>query len=352
MRFLLGLGIFLHLVGVGWAADRSFDWSTAAEGKAPDGFRAFLAGSGHAGEWKIVRDGLPTEFTPFNTNAVINNRFPVVAQTAIANEDERFPVLVFDSEMYGDLTYSARIKVVSGELEQIAGIVFRAQDDRNFYVARINCLEGNIRFYKFIDGVRSPPIGNNISVKRGQWHEISVRCTGNKIRISLDGKEAIPELVDNSFTKGRIGFITKSDTVAYFSDARVSYRPLEMLASKLVRQVNELQPRLKNFRIYGKTTSQPELHVLASKIASEVGQPAKETELQVFEENRMYYGKDHSDGIVTAPLHDRNGVTIGVAKFFLQSFTGQTAANALGRVTPTLLSIEQQVGSADDLVSE
>ena len=72
----------------------------------------------------------------------------------------------------------------------------------------------------------------------------------------------------------------------------------------------------------------------------------------MFDENRMYYGKDDSDGIVTAPLHDRNGVTIGVAKFFLQSFPGQTPANAIGRVTPTLLVIEQQVGSADDLVSE
>lgn len=352
MRFFLRLGLFLQVVWLGFAAERVFDWSTAVEGKAPEGFRAFLAGTGQSGNWQIVRDQLPTEFKPFNTNAVVNNRFPVVAQTAISNEDERFPVLVFDSEAYGDLTYSVRVKVVSGELEQIAGIVFRAQDDRNFYVARINCLEGNIRFYKFIDGVRSAPIGNNIAIKRGQWYQLAVNCTGNKIRISLDGKEAIPELIDNSFAKGRIGFITKSDTVAYFSDPRVAYRPLEMLATKLVRQVDELQPRLKNFRIYGKTTSQPELHVLASKTPTEVGEPAKKTELQVFEDNQMYYGRDKSDAIVTAPLHDRNGVTIGVAKFFLRAVPGQTAANAVGRVNTTLRTIEQQVGSADDLVSE
>ena len=71
-----------------------------------------------------------------------------------------------------------------------------------------------------------------------------------------------------------------------------------------------------------------------------------------YAENRMYYGKDNGDGVVTAPLHDRNGETIGVAKFFLKSFPGQTAANSIGRVVPTLQEIEKQVGSADDLAEE
>ena len=125
-----------------------------------------------------------------------------------------------------------------------------------------------------------------------------------------------------------------------------------MLAAKLVRQVDELQPRLLNFRIYGKTTSRPELHVLAAKNSADVGNAAAATELQVYAENRMYYGKDNGDVVVTAPLHDRNGETIGVAKFFLKSFPGQTAANSIGRVVPTLQEIEKQVGSADDLAEE
>ncbi len=322
------------------------------EGRLPVGFQSQLAGSGKPGDWKIVLDDLPTEFKPFNTNAVSVNRFPVIAQVAPSNEDERFPVLTLDGEVYGDLTFSTRIKVVSGALEQIAGLVFRSQDERNGYVVRINTLDGNVRFYKFVNGVRSNPIGNDRPLKKGQWYQLSINCTGNKIRVLLDGKEAIPELTDNSFTKGHVGFITKSDTVAYFSDAHLTYRPLEMLAAKLVRQVDELQPRLKNFRIYGKTTSRPELHVLAAKITTDVGREAATTELQVFAENRMYYGKDNGEGVVTAPLHDRNGETIGVAKFFLKSFAGQTAANSIGRVVPTLHEIEKQVGSADDLAEE
>ena len=352
VRALFAAGWALTLAFSTLAAERSFDWSTEAEGKLPEGFQSQLAGSGKSGDWKIVRDELPTEFKPFNTNAVSINRFPVVAQMAPSNEDERFPLLVYGGEVYGDLTFSARIKVVSGALEQIAGLVFRAQDERNGYVVRINTLDGNVRFYKFVNGVRSNPIGKDRPLKKGQWYQLSVNCTGNKIKVLLDGQEAIPELTDNSFTKGHIGFITKSDTVAYFSDAHVSYRPLEMLAAKLVRQVDELQPRLLNFRIYGKTTSRPELHVLAAKNSADVGNAAAATELQVYAENRMYYGKDNGDVVVTAPLHDRNGETIGVAKFFLKSFPGQTAANSIGRVVPTLQEIEKQVGSADDLAEE
>lgn len=352
MQRFLAVAITLWLSSSALAADHYFDLARSGEGAVPEGFRAFRVGSGKIGEWKIVLDELPTAFKPFNTHAVVENRYPVIGQLARDPEDERFPVLVYDGETYGDLTLKVRLKVVAGASEQIAGVVFRAQDDKNFYVARINTIDGNVRFYKFVNGIRSTPIGNDRPLKKGEWYELSVVCIGNKIRIQIDDHEAIPELTDNSFTKGRIGFITKSDTVAYFADVRVSYRPIEMLASVLVRQVSESQPRLRNFRIYARTSSKPDLHVLAAKNEKDVGMVAAETEQKVFDENRMYYGEDDGQGIVTAPLHDRNGEIIGVAKFFLKSFPGQTKANAIGRVMPTLQNLERQVGSADDLSAE
>ena len=73
-------------------------------------------------------------------------------------------------------------------------------------------------------------IGNSVPVPKGEWHELTVSCTGNRIRVQLDGKEVIPELSDNSFLSGKVGFMTKSDAVAYFSEAKVTYKPLETLA--------------------------------------------------------------------------------------------------------------------------
>jgi hypothetical protein len=333
-------------------AERVFDFGESKPGDLPSGFRAFRAGTGKAGDWKLVLDEVDSMIQPFSSKAAAPAKLPVLAQLARDPADERFPVVVFDEETYGDMTFSTRVKVVEGAFEQIAGVVFRVVNETNFYVARINTADGNIRFYKFVNGQRTPPIGNDIALKKGQWHQLSVSCLGNRIRIQLNGKEAMPELTDNSFATGKIGFITKSDTVAYFTDARITFKPLETLAANLVRQVLERQPRLLNLRIYGRTTLKPDLHVLAAKDPKDAGMPAGETESKVFKENQAYFAKEKGQAIVTAPLHDRNGETIGVVKFFLKPFTGQTEANTIGRVLPTLHEIEQQVGRSDDLSAE
>jgi hypothetical protein len=43
-----------------------------------------------------------------------------------------------------------RFKIVDGVYEQMAGVVFRFQDTNNFYVARANAKDGNVRFYKVV----------------------------------------------------------------------------------------------------------------------------------------------------------------------------------------------------------
>jgi hypothetical protein len=53
--------------------------------------------------------------------------------------------------------------------------------------------------------------------------------------------------------------------------------------------------------------------------------------------------------IVTAPLHDRNGETVGVVQFHLKPFPGQTEANAIARVLPIVRDMEMRVGAAKDL---
>lgn len=340
---------FVFAIFTAQAAERVFDFGQTKPGETPAGFRSVRAGGGKLGEWQIVLDDIPSEFKPLSTNAAAANRLPVLAQLSRDPVDERFPVLLFDSETYGDLTLTTRFKIVGGAIEQMAGVVFRAQDEKNFYVVRANAAEGNVRFYKFVNGERSEPIGNSVAVAKGVWHELAVTCVGNRIRVRLNGQEVIPELTDNTFLLGKIGFMTKSDSVAYFTETKVSFKPLESLAAALVRDTMANQPRLLNLRVYGKTTIQPELHVLASKLAKDAGQKAEETHLKVFSENQTYFGKAKGENIVTAPLHDRNGETVGVVQFFLKPFAGQTEANVIARVLPIVRDMEIRVGAAKDL---
>lgn len=331
------------------AAEQIFDLTAVKVGEIPGGWTNHLAGSGKMGDWKVVMEDVPPAFEPLSTQAPKFSRRAVLAQTSATAEDERFPLLVYGGDRFGDFTFSARFKITGGAFEQIAGLVFRQQDDKNFYVVRASALGGNLRFYKFVDGQRSPPIGPSIPFSKGRWYELSVRTSGNQIDVLLDGTNAFPTITDNTFVAGRVGFITKSDTTALFSDARITYKPLETLATSLVRQTLADQPRLLNLRLYGTSAARSELHCLAAKDPKDVGAAATKTEVQVLEQNQTYFGKTPDAAIVTAPLHDRNGEVIGVMKFFLKPYAGQVESTTVARVIPTLKKLESGIGGAREL---
>jgi hypothetical protein len=334
------------------AAEHVFDFGATDPGKLPPSFRSFLAGQGGPAVWQIVLDDAPTELAPISPLAQSINRRPVLAQLSKEKTDERFPATYFDGETFGDFTFTARFKLVEGAGEQIAGLVFRLQDTNNFYVVRANALDGNVRFYKFVNGERTAPVGNDMAVTRGEWHSLEVECSGNRIQVRFDGKPAIPPLNDNSFASGKLGFITKSDAVSYFADAKVVYRPLVTLAEKLLSSTLEDQPRLLNLRILGKKTSASDVSVLAAKVATDIGQKATDLEAKVLAENQLYVGKTKSAFIVTAPLRDRNGEAMGVAQFYLKPFAGQTEGNAAARVESTLKEMQKRIGAARSLTED
>src|ERR1043165_6349228 len=177
-----------------FAAERQFRFSGESPDKTPAGFRSVVAGEGKPGDWKIVDDEVPSAMRTLTTQAPLVSRRTVLGQLAKDPTDEHFPILMFDGDTYGDFTLTTRLKLVSGEVEQMAGVVFQIQDERNFYVIRASGLGNNIRFYKVVNGERGNLIGPDLPVRRGEWHELKIECAGNQIHAWLDGKEAIPVL--------------------------------------------------------------------------------------------------------------------------------------------------------------
>ena len=331
------------------AAERVLDFSTNQPGRTPAGFKAFVSGEGPPADWQVQMARVPSLIEPFSDRAAANAQIPVVAQLSKDPSDERFPVLYLADERFGDFTFTTRFRIVGGVAEQIAGIVFRMTDERNFCVVRVSALGGNVRFYRFVDGRRTAPVGNDLPIRSGQWYELSVKAEGNKFDVFLDGQRVMPTLTDNAPAAGQIGFLTKSDTVCEFADVRINYRPLVSFAETLLKGVLERQPRLLNLRIYGTTATRPELHVLAARNPGEIGLAASDVETGVLDSNETYYGRGDQEILVTAPLRDRNGDAVGVAKFFLKPFAGQTEANAVARVLPTVRWMEAQLAASEGL---
>src|SRR5262249_7882546 len=157
-----------------------------------------------------------------------------------------------------------KFKTVGGEKERMAGIAFRIQNETNYYVVRASSLGNTLRFYKVINGERGTVIGPETPIASGQWHELTVECKGNQIRCLLDGQELIPTLIDNTFQRGKVGFWTKSDSISYFSDAKVVYTPRQVPAQKFVQEICKRYPRLLGLKIAIPSGDPPTLRVIAS----------------------------------------------------------------------------------------
>ena len=345
LRFIGCLFLFALPVA---AAERHFDFSGARLNEPPPGFRSTVSGNGPPGEWKIVEDEAPAQATLTNVNPSVTVRLQALAQLSRDTTDERFPLLIFEGETFGDFTLTTRFKTVSGSAEQMAGIAFRIQDEKNYYVVRASSLGKSFRFYEVVEGLRRTPIGPEIEIPGGVWHELAIDCKGNQIRCSLNRKELFA-VNNNTFAEGKVGFWTKSDSVSYFGDTKIVYTPRETLAVMLVRQALKKYPRLLGLKIYGTTSARKELHIVASHDEKELGQPANKVEQDVVARDVVYCGREPRETLVTMPLHDRNGDPIAAVRVVLQPFPGQTEQAALARARPIVKAMEKRVRSAKDL---
>jgi len=347
LRFMLCLAPVLSAFTLA-GAERYLDFSGAKLNEPPAGFRSTVAGEGRPGEWKIIEDNSSAQATLTNVIPSVTVRRQVLAQLSRDTADEHFPLLIFEGETFGDFTLTTRFKTVAGSVEQMAGIAFRIQDEKNYYVVRASSLGKSFRFYEVIEGVRRAPIGPEIEIPGGVWHELAVDCKGNQIRCSLNQKELFA-VNNNTFSEGKVGFWTKSDSVSYFGDTKIVYTPRETLAVVLVRQALKKHPRLLGLKIYGTTGARKDIHVLASSDANELGEPAGKVEQDVVARDVVYCGLEKKETLVTLPLHDRNGDPVAAVRVILQPFPGQTEQAALARARPIVKEMEKRVRSAKDL---
>lgn len=353
-------------VSSGFAAERLIEFDPREVGRQPDGFESLATGVGKPGRWEVLMDEIPPVLERLTPQAPVVTRQAVVAQVARDITDEHFPLLMLTDEAFGDFKLVARFKMVAGAVEQMAGIAFRIKDEKNYYVVRASALGDTFRFYKFVDGLRSPPVGPEMTFEKGVWYTLTLECRGNRIRCEIDGKPALPELTDTSFTEGRIGFWTKSDSVSYFGPTKMIYTPRVIQADRLIREAMEVYPRVLGMKMwstrssvpFGTAAAEPEAAaaaasatptVIASTDESELGQPGDSGIERVLREGILLYGDTRETVAVTLPVRDRNGDPVAVLRVRMKRFAGQTKRNAIVRAQPIAEFMSDRVRSREDL---
>lgn len=175
-------------------------------GAAPAGFEFPSTRGVRPGIWKVIRDG--------------DNQ--VLAQLDDAAPAHRYALAVARESSYRDLALSVRGRPVAGRRDQSVGLVWRLRDENNYYLARSNVLEQNVRLYRVVNGNRIKFAGRErVPLKAGDWQVLRVEHRGAEIAVFLNG-EKLFEASDGTFAEaGRVGVWIKSDSVTWFDDLAV-----------------------------------------------------------------------------------------------------------------------------------
>jgi len=176
-------------------------------GQPPRDFEFGLAGEGQPGRWEVVADPTAADGK-------------ALAQLSTDTVEFRFLVAMYKPVTAANVEVTARCKPMSGQADQACGVIVRASDASNYYMARANALEDNVRFYRVRAGQREQlASAEGIKIARGQWHTLTLNAREDRFTVSFNDK---PLHVTTDSTPqprpldGRVGLWVKSDSVTYF----------------------------------------------------------------------------------------------------------------------------------------
>jgi hypothetical protein len=146
----------------------------------------------------------------------------VLAQLMAKGAEHAYKVVLIKEVIASDLNLEVSFLPIQGQADMGGGLIWRAADDRNYYLARANPLEQNIRVYRVVKGVRHMLENFDQTINVKQWHTLRVTHRGCRVNIFYDDKQVF-DLCDKTFHGGMIGLWTKSDAVTYFDDLQLQH---------------------------------------------------------------------------------------------------------------------------------
>ena len=121
-------------------------------------------------------------------------------------------------------TVTVKFKANSGHIDQGGGIMWRVQDDNNYYIARFNPLEDNFRFYLVHEGIREEISSADLYLSKG-WHSMKIIQQGDTFEGFIDGKPYLKSTDARLHKSGGVGVWTKADALTSFDDLNITSQP-------------------------------------------------------------------------------------------------------------------------------
>lgn len=196
----------VSLVGAGDGKGPTI-WSFEKDevGKPPAGFEFAVTAKKQPGKWVVAKDG---------GNLVL-------AQTDRDKTARRFAMALVKGSKFKNLRLSVKAKLIAGDVESVAGLVWRYQDPDNYYVARWN--HDSVRVDRVVKGERQLLTKREIEIQLDAkaWHVLAIEQRGDAIKVFVDKKKVFDGNDKTYPEAGQIGLWIKADSLTYFDDLMV-----------------------------------------------------------------------------------------------------------------------------------
>lgn len=200
--------VTFNLFGLG--AD-SVNFDNQKPGRPPTGWTLTATRATNTSRWEVLQD------------ATAPSRPNVLEQLSTNFADNESAIAIFDKTTCRDGDLSVKFKIAPGSRRiKTAGMVWRYQDPRNYYLLRFSADEGNIGLFRVQDGqVHAIPGTVRHDFHTGQWYAAKVSFRGSRFRVVF-GNRQLFDATDNGLTgPGKTGLWTRAGTVASFDDFRI-----------------------------------------------------------------------------------------------------------------------------------
>ena len=173
----------------------------------PAGFTFGAMRQSDAGRWLVQRHGTLTFLS--------HHAQPAAAGYALAVENRPAP---------DDISAAVRIRLAAGA--RVGGLVWRYQNDQNYYALLLDLGKSDIAIYRIASGNRIRlDVTDGLELDADAWHALKVSHIESSIRVSLGGVRVFEEEDRRAFRRGaaagRVGLIATGDSEAWFDDLHV-----------------------------------------------------------------------------------------------------------------------------------
>lgn len=189
---------------------KAWNFDSYQENNVPDGFLPMQTGNGEKMSWVVKSDDS------------VASKSNVVTQLSSNSTESDYSMLIIPDGGYSNFKASVKFKIISGEKEQAAGLIFRLQDRNHYFVLVADAMNGRFSLCRAEPDTLICTQDAKVTIKDNQWYTITAHVSAQGIAGYLDDKLLI-QRYDKHYISGQLGLWVKGDSKAYFDDLKIYY---------------------------------------------------------------------------------------------------------------------------------